>query len=154
MHTLLFLFCPALHLGGLKRKAMKEQVTMSRAVAPMLFPCEPGAFLDSIRQIVREETARRQEQPTLQSQSYSTPGMAAKPLYKLAEVCAMFQVTKPAIYDWIRHGKFKPFKVRSRVFFYGRTSRRCYPRTKTIFFQIQRCYVIVRPTTSCFAMLS
>ena len=29
----------------------------------------------------------------------------------------MFQVTKPTIYDWIRHGKLKPFKVRSRVYF-------------------------------------
>jgi excisionase family DNA binding protein len=48
---------------------------------------------------------------------YDTPGMTSKPLYKIAEVCAMFQVTKPTIYEWIKHGKLKPFKIRSRVFF-------------------------------------
>lgn len=34
-----------------------------------------------------------------------------------AEVCAIFKVTKPTIYDWIKHGKLKPYKIRSRVYF-------------------------------------
>ncbi|MFD2886353.1 helix-turn-helix domain-containing protein [Chitinophaga cymbidii] len=29
----------------------------------------------------------------------------------------MFQVTRPTIYDWIRHDKLKPYKVRSRIYF-------------------------------------
>ena len=82
----------------------------------MLFPCEPEQFLESIRQIVREENSKAGEQKTAPP-AYSTPGLSAKPLYKIAEVCTMFQVTKPTIYDWIRHGKLKPFKVRSRVYF-------------------------------------
>ena len=101
---------------------------MSKALAPMLFPCEPGEFLESIRQIVREETAKSEElKPS--PESYSTPGMATKPLYKIAEVCAMFQVTKPTIYDWIKHGKLKPFKVRSRVFFLWQDIQKLLPES-------------------------
>ena len=48
---------------------------------------------------------------------YETFGMTCKPLYKIAEVCAMFYVSKPTIYDWIKHGKLKPYKIRSRVYF-------------------------------------
>jgi predicted DNA-binding transcriptional regulator AlpA len=33
------------------------------------------------------------------------------------EVCEIFAITPPTIYDWIKHGKLKPKKIRSRVFF-------------------------------------
>jgi predicted DNA-binding transcriptional regulator AlpA len=33
------------------------------------------------------------------------------------KVCQLFQVTKPTIYDWIKHGKLKPYKIRTRVYF-------------------------------------
>ncbi|MEJ7677949.1 MAG: helix-turn-helix domain-containing protein [Segetibacter sp.] len=49
--------------------------------------------------------------------SFETPGLTNKPLYKIAEVCALFHVTKPTIYDWVKHGKLKPYKIRSRVYF-------------------------------------
>jgi excisionase family DNA binding protein len=35
----------------------------------------------------------------------------------MSEVCVLFHVTKPTIYDWVKHGKLKPFKIRSRVYF-------------------------------------
>ena len=44
-----------------------------------------------------------------------TPGMTYKPLYKMTEVCAVLRVTKPTIYDWVKHGKLQPYKIRSRV---------------------------------------
>ena len=43
--------------------------------------------------------------------------MTFKPLYKIAELCSMFQVTRPTIYEWINSGKLKPYKIRSRVYF-------------------------------------
>jgi predicted DNA-binding transcriptional regulator AlpA len=95
---------------------MKDSSIMNRATAPMLFPYEPEKFLESIRQIVREEAAKAIP-PVPITPSYSTPGMLNKPLYKMSEVCSMFQISKPTVYDWVRHGKLKPFKVRSRVFF-------------------------------------
>ena len=95
---------------------MKESVSSGKPVTPMLFPYDPEKFWQSIRSIVREEVTSAEKQK-LVSPPYETPGMTYKPLYKIAEVCTIFHVTKPTIYDWVRHGKLKPFKIRSRVYF-------------------------------------
>ncbi|MDN3656057.1 helix-turn-helix domain-containing protein, partial [Ferruginibacter paludis] len=80
------------------------------------FPYAPEQFWQLIRQIIREEfTNNEKSRPVVTS--YETPGLIYKPLYKMAEVCTMFHVTKPTVYDWIKHGKLKPFKIRSRVYF-------------------------------------
>lgn len=94
---------------------MKENV-MTGGVTPMLFPYEPDQFWQIMRTIIREEV-KDQEKQKAAATSYETPGLTYKPLYKIAEVCAIFQVSKPTIYDWIRHQKLKPVKIRSRVFF-------------------------------------
>lgn len=95
---------------------MNENLTSGSHATPMLFPYEPEQFWQSIRQIIREEVTKAEKQRPY-SPSWQTTGLTYKPLYKIAEVCALFNVTKPTIYDWIRHGKLKPFKIRSRVFF-------------------------------------
>ena len=107
---------------------MKDLSNISKASVPMLFPFEPVQFLESIRQIIREETARSDQQKQAPP-DYSTPGLEYKPLYKIAEVCAMFHVTKPTIYDWIKHGKLKPFKVRSRVYFLWQDIKKLLPES-------------------------
>jgi len=95
---------------------MKESVNERAPATPMLFPIEPEMFWQSIQQIIREEMSKiEQSQPV--SSGYDTPGMTYKPLYKIAEVCKLFQVSKPTIYDWVKHGKLKPYKIRSRVYF-------------------------------------
>jgi excisionase family DNA binding protein len=95
---------------------MKELTANGKLVTPILFPYEPEHFWQSIRQIVREEVSSVEKQRSV-SPTYETPGLTYKPLYKIAEVCSLFHVTKPTIYDWVRHGKLKPFKIRSRVYF-------------------------------------
>jgi excisionase family DNA binding protein len=95
---------------------MKENVSNSNINTPMLFPFEPEELLKSIRQIIREEVSNVEKQKPV-TNSFETPGMTYKPLYKIAEVCSMFHVTKPTIYDWVKHGKLKPYKIRSRVYF-------------------------------------
>lgn len=82
----------------------------------MLLPYQPEQFWQNVRLIIREEitSAERQRPAPLPHQ---TPGLTYKPLFKIAEVCEIFRVTKPTIYDWIKHGKLKPYKVRSRVYF-------------------------------------
>jgi excisionase family DNA binding protein len=95
---------------------MKELTTNGNLVNPILFPYDPEQFWQSIRQIVREEVSSVEKQRP-SSPTYDTPGLTYKPLYKIAEVCSLFHVTKPTIYDWVRHGKLKPFKIRSRVYF-------------------------------------
>lgn len=91
---------------------------MSNKATPMLFPFEPDQFWQKVRLIVHEEIIQLEKSLSKTSAStYQTTGMDYKPLFKIAEVCEMFQVTKPTIYEWIKHGKLKPYKVRSRVYF-------------------------------------
>jgi len=94
---------------------MEKNVRLEQ-VAPMLFPIEPEQFGQRMRVLVREEVCQL-EQKQAQSPTYETPGLTYKPLFKIGEVCQLFQVTKPTIYDWIKHGKLKPYKIRSRVYF-------------------------------------
>jgi excisionase family DNA binding protein len=87
-----------------------------QATTPMLFPYEPEKYWQSIRNIIREEIISVETLKPVVS-PYETLGMTYKPLYKIAEVCAIFDVSKPTIYEWVKHGKLKPFKIRSRVYF-------------------------------------
>ena len=96
---------------------MKENVSNGNTVTPILFPYEPGEYWQQIRQIIREEVNSIEKQKPVPTTAFTTAGLTYKPLYKIAEVCALFHVTKPTIYDWIKHGKLKPYKIRSRVYF-------------------------------------
>ena len=94
---------------------MKENVS-GVSTTPMLFPYEPDAFWQMIRKIIQEEV-RNDEKLKPAAPLYETPGLTYKPLYKMSEICTLFQVSKPTIYDWVKHQKLKPVKIRSRVFF-------------------------------------
>jgi len=93
-----------------------DKVKNETTPAPMLFPYDPEFFWKQIRLIIGEEIARM-EKKSVTPITKDVPGMKYKPLYKICEVCNIFQVTKPTIYDWIKHGILKPFKVKSRVYF-------------------------------------
>jgi len=43
----------------------------------------------------------------------------APQLLKVKEVCEIFQISKPTIYDWIRKGQLRSLKIESRRFFFG-----------------------------------
>lgn len=75
---------------------MKENVTSGSHATPMLFPYEPEQFWQSIRQIIREEVTKAEKQRP-DSPSWQTTGLSYKPLYKIAEVCALLNVTKPTL---------------------------------------------------------
>ena len=93
---------------------MKEM--MNNGNTPILFPYEPTEYWQNIRQIIREEVAKI-EKEVPKGNVLETPGLTYKPLLKITELCTLFQVTKPTIYSWIKAGKLKPVKVRSRVYF-------------------------------------
>lgn len=38
-------------------------------------------------------------------------------LLKASEVCAMFKISKPTLYNWMNHGKLPSIKIESRRFF-------------------------------------
>lgn len=78
---------------------MKGQTTNERYVTPMLFPYDPEQYWQMIREIIRQEL-QQLHRKTIDPPEYQTPGMTYKPLYKIGEVCQIFQVTRPTIYDW------------------------------------------------------
>lgn len=90
---------------------------------PILIPFEPEEFWSQIRTIIREEVARNHTEAASLSTIMETPGLLEKPLYKIQEICSLFRVTKPTIYDWIKHGKLKKVKIRSRVYFLAKDVR-------------------------------
>ncbi|MBO9203239.1 MULTISPECIES: helix-turn-helix domain-containing protein [Niastella] len=94
---------------------MKELNTNGNT--PILFPYEPTEYWQSIRQVIREEMARMEKENPPKGNLLETPGLTYKPLLKITELCTLFQVTKPTIYSWIKAGKLKPVKVRSRAYF-------------------------------------
>ena len=87
----------------------------NRSAVQMLFSIEPARFVELIRSVVKEELENFSSRQI--STDFKTSGLTYKPLYKMDEVCQMFDITPPTVYDWIKHGKLKPKKVRSRVFF-------------------------------------
>ena len=88
----------------------------NNASIPILIPLEQEKFWMQIREIIRDEVSKA-EKGKPENTSFETPGLTYKPLYKITEVCTIFRVTRPTIYDWIKHGKLKPYKVRSRLYF-------------------------------------
>ena len=86
---------------------------------PILIPFEVDEFWAQIRGIIREEFIRNQKEQAVSTSLMETPGLTEKPLYKIQEICALFKISKPTIYDWIKHGKLKRVKIRSRVYFLG-----------------------------------
>lgn len=84
----------------------------------MLFPYEPEEFWLQLRMVVREEMGSRpKEKPDLVMME--VPGLLQKPLYKISEICKIFTISRPTVYKWVKDGKLRQVKIRSRVFFLG-----------------------------------
>jgi len=81
---------------------------------PMLFPMAPAEFWKQIRTTIEEVVNEK-----LNHQTASPPvsHLPEKALLKPAEVCAIFQVSKPTLYEWLKQEKLKSFKIKSRRYF-------------------------------------
>ena len=100
----------------LKNWVMKDSMEQRLLSVPFLIPIPADQYWMQLRTIIREELSQNQQQATV-STEYETPGLTYKPVLKFAEICKLFSVTKPTVYEWIKLGKLKPLKIRSRVFF-------------------------------------
>lgn len=113
----------AANLALIKNEKVKEETVMKEtnqlpqdlSPTPMLFPFDPQQFWQHLRILLRDEITRLSAASTAATPEEAT--LNPKPLYKISEVCQLFQVTKPTVYAWIEHGKLHPVKIRSRVFF-------------------------------------
>jgi hypothetical protein len=81
---------------------------------PMLFPMAPDEFWKQIKATIEEVVKAKNSQTAVQPLADHLP---EKALLKLSDVCAVFQVSKPTLYDWLRQNKLKSFKIRSRRYF-------------------------------------
>ena len=81
---------------------------------PMLFPITPTEFWKQIRIIIEEIIS---EQLRQQKISPTNSHLPEKALLKAADVCAIFQVSKPTLYEWLKQKKLKSFKIKSRRYF-------------------------------------
>ncbi len=84
----------------------------------MLLPYEPGEFWTQLRQIIHEEIAMSQaSSENVVQKAFGTAGLTSKPLYKMDEVCQLFNVSRTTIDEWVKVGKLRKVKVRRRVYF-------------------------------------
>ena len=81
---------------------------------PMLFPITPTEFWKQIRTTIDEVvTERLSQQLSLQT----NPHLPEKALLKATDVCKIFQVSRPTLYEWLKQKKLKSFKIKSRRYF-------------------------------------
>jgi predicted DNA-binding transcriptional regulator AlpA len=79
----------------------------------MLFPIEPKEFWRRLKAIVEEVVEQKGK-----NGSASPPDKHAdRPLLKATDVCDIFKVSKPTVYDWLKQGKLKSIKIESRRYF-------------------------------------
>ncbi len=83
---------------------------------PILFPVKPDEFYAKLRELVDEAISKRLREQPLHVQP-APNGLVTHPLLSLKDVCALFRISKPTLYDWIGHEKLKPYKVRGKVYF-------------------------------------
>ena len=81
---------------------------------PMLFPITPTEFWKQIRTTIDEVVTEKLNQQSLQQ---TNPHLPKKALLKAADVCQIFQVSRPTLYEWLKQNKLKSFKIKSRRYF-------------------------------------
>ena len=81
---------------------------------PMLFPIAPAEFWKQIRTIIDDVVTEKLSQQNLSQTNCYLPDKA---LLKASDVCEIFQVSKPTLYEWLKQNKLKSFKVKSRRYF-------------------------------------
>lgn len=82
---------------------------------PMLFPMSSVEFWKQIKMIM-EEVVEQKLNASL-CKELSPSHLPEKALLKATEVCQIFQVSKPTLYEWMKQDKLKSFKIKSRRYF-------------------------------------
>jgi predicted XRE-type DNA-binding protein len=66
---------------------------------PMLFPITPTEFWKQIRTTIDEVVTEKLSQ---QLQLQTNPHLPDKALLKVTDVCKIFQVSRPTVYEWMK----------------------------------------------------
>lgn len=81
---------------------------------PIMFPCPQEEFWDRMTKVLEKVLEARLAATNNQK---TTDHLPEKALLKATEVCQIFQVSKPTLYGWMKEGRLKSFKIRSRRYF-------------------------------------
>jgi excisionase family DNA binding protein len=81
---------------------------------PMLFPIAPSEFWKQIKIIIEQVISEKLSQQKISPTNSHLP---EKALLRASDVCAIFQVSKPTLYEWLKQKKLKSFKIKSRRYF-------------------------------------
>ena len=81
----------------------------------MLFPMSSTEFWKQIKTIM-EEVVEQKLNASIQKE-LPPSHLPEKALLKATEVCQIFQVSKPTLYEWMKQDKLKSFKIKSRRYF-------------------------------------
>lgn len=79
---------------------------------PMMVPMTQTEFWDKMKSVVEK---------VVEAKLTTTPIPATlipeKALLKASEVCTIFQISKPTLYEWLKQNKIASFKIQSRRYF-------------------------------------
>ncbi|MES2329643.1 MAG: helix-turn-helix domain-containing protein [Bacteroidota bacterium] len=91
----------------------------SNPTVSMLIPLAPDEFWAALRKVVKEEIQAADKLPNRKREGVAIveSQIAGKTLYGIAEVCALFNVSRETVHQWVKSGKLRKIKVRSKVFF-------------------------------------
>jgi excisionase family DNA binding protein len=90
----------------------------SNSNVAMLIPFAPEEFWAEFRRIIKEELVASEPATVAGDPGLIVePQFAGKTLYKISEVCALFNVSRMTVHEWVKTGKLRKIKVRSRVYF-------------------------------------
>jgi excisionase family DNA binding protein len=92
----------------------------------MLIPMEPQVFFHRLRSLMEEVMAQKNSSLLLPPADVRKE----RPLLKATEVCAIFKVSKPTVYDWLKKGKITSLKVGSRRYFHWQDVEALIQRSK------------------------
>lgn len=82
---------------------------------PMLFPMSSVEFWKQLKSMM-EEVVEQKLNASIRK-DLPTSHLPEKALLKATEVCKIFQVSKPTLYEWMKQDKLKSFKIKSRRYF-------------------------------------
>lgn len=82
---------------------------------PMLFPMSSVEFWKQMKSMM-EEVVEQKLNASIRK-DLPPSHLPEKALLKATEVCKIFQVSKPTLYEWMKQDKLKSFKIKSRRYF-------------------------------------
>jgi excisionase family DNA binding protein len=80
----------------------------------MLFPMEPKEFWQKLKAIVEQVVIEHNNAVPIMN---AIDKNGQRPLLKVNEVCAIFKITKPTLYEWIKQGRLGSLKIQTRRYF-------------------------------------